>query len=58
MLGSSAYLSGLEMGVNIVCNFKNRQKTRFVDYFFLPVDKNKTQLSLSRRACEVVGDVS
>ena len=34
-------------------HLKNRRKTRFVDYFFLSEDKNKTQLSLSRRASEV-----
>ena len=44
------------MGVNSL-HLQNGRKTRFVDYFF-PEDKNKTQLSFSRRAREVADDVS
>ena len=38
-------------------HLKNRLKKRFVDYLFLPEGKNKTQLSLSRRARDVADDV-
>ena len=50
-------LTGLEMGGNIVCTFKIDGKH---DLFLLihPEDKNNSQLSLSRRARKVDGDIS
>ena len=42
------------MGVNTV---QNRRKTRFVDYFYFKRTKNKSQLSHSRCARKVAGDV-
>ena len=45
------------MGVNTVCTLKIDGKHDFLT-IFPPEDKNKTQLSLSRRAREVAGDVS
>ena len=46
------------MGVNIVCTCKIDGKPDLFTFFFLPEDKNKPQLSLSRRAREVADDVS
>ena len=45
------------MGVNAVCALKIDGKNDLLTFFFLLEDKNKTQLSLSRRARVVVGDV-
>ena len=56
-MSSSACLSGFEMGVNTVCTFKIAGKHDLLT-IFLPEKKNKTQLSLSRRAREVADDVS
>ena len=56
-LSSSACLSGLEMGVNPVCIFKIDGKHDLLT-IFLPENKNKTQLNVSRRAREVADDVS
>ena len=50
-------LSGLEMGAHAVCTLKIDGKHDVLT-LFLPEDKNKKQLSLSRHAFEVAGDVS
>ena len=56
MSGSSS-LSGLVMGVNIVCTLKIDGKHDFW-LFYLPEDKNKMQLSLSHRVRQAAGDDS
>ena len=48
---------GLEMGFNTVAILEIDGNT-ICRLFFLPEDKNKTQLSLLRRAREVADDVS
>ena len=53
ILSSSACLSGLEMGGNTVCTLKIDGKHDLLSIF-----SYKTQLSLSRRAHEVAGDVN
>ena len=45
------------MSVNTVCTRKIDWKRDLLTIFFLPEGKNKTQLSTSRRAREVAGDV-
>ena len=45
-------------GCKLSLHLKNRRKHDLMTFFFLPEDKNKTQLSLSHRAREVAGDIS
>ena len=57
ILSSSAYLLGLEMGVNVGCTLKIDGKHDLLT-ILLPEDKSKTQLSILRRACKAADDVS
>ena len=58
ILSSSACLSRLEMGLNTVCTVEIDGNTICLLHVFLFQRKNKTQLSLRRRASEVTDDVS
>ena len=52
-------LSGLKMGVTIVCTLKidGKHDCSLFLHLYFPEANNKTQLSFSRHAREVVGDV-